>query len=115
MIKRILLIWFPATFALAGIFGLRHLPADIFYAGVWNAAPRMWLARQADLYPGAVLLGLARYYGKSTYASAVMHACAFALIFVQGFIYLYTGIRRRIIGCSAGAPGGPAYNTEKTR
>src|SRR5512140_252885 len=26
------------------LFGLRHLPADIFYAQVWQATPRMWVA-----------------------------------------------------------------------
>lgn len=70
----------------AVLFGLRHLPADIFYASAWHATPQMWLSRQADLYLGAVLLGLARYFGKSTYASAVMHALIFALIFFQGFV-----------------------------
>jgi len=67
------------------LFGLRHLPADLFYAQVWNATPRMWLARQVDLYLGAILLSLARYFGKSTYASATMHLLIFAFIFVSGF------------------------------
>jgi membrane protease YdiL (CAAX protease family) len=67
------------------LFGLRHLPADIFYAHVWNATPRMWLARLADLYLGAVLLSFARYYGRSTYASAIMHFLIFMFILVQGF------------------------------
>jgi len=67
------------------LFGLRHLPADFFYAGVWNATPRMWLARQTDLYLGAVWFSLARYFGRSTFASATMHLLIFAFIFVQGF------------------------------
>ncbi|MBN2385817.1 MAG: CPBP family intramembrane metalloprotease [Anaerolineales bacterium] len=68
------------------LFGLRHLPADIFYAHIWNATPRMWLARHVDLYLGAILLSLARYFGRSTYASATMHSLIFMLILVQGFI-----------------------------
>jgi membrane protease YdiL (CAAX protease family) len=67
------------------LFGLRHLPADIFYAQVWNATPQMWLARLADLYLGAVLLSLARYFGRSTYASATMHFLIFMFILVEGF------------------------------
>jgi membrane protease YdiL (CAAX protease family) len=68
------------------LFGLRHLPADFFYANVWSATPRMWLAREADLYLCAVLLSLARYFGRSTFASATMHALIFLSILVQGFI-----------------------------
>jgi membrane protease YdiL (CAAX protease family) len=68
------------------LFGLRHLPADLFYAYIWNATPRMWLARQVDLYLGAILFSLARYFGRSTYASATMHLLIFMLILVQGFI-----------------------------
>jgi len=64
------------------LFGLRHLPDGIFYASAWHATQQMWLSRQADPYPGAVRLGLARCFGKSTCASAVMHALIFALIFV---------------------------------
>jgi membrane protease YdiL (CAAX protease family) len=67
------------------LFGLRHLPADIFYANVWQATPRMWLARQVDLYLAAVALSLARYFGRSTYASATMHLLLFIFILVLGF------------------------------
>jgi membrane protease YdiL (CAAX protease family) len=56
------------------LFGLRHLPADIFYANVWGATAQMWIARQVQLYGAALLFGLARHFGKSTYASAIMHA-----------------------------------------
>ena len=67
------------------LFGLRHLPADIFYAHVWNATPRMWLAREVDLYLGAILFSVARYFGRSTYASAIMHLLIFVSIFISGF------------------------------
>jgi membrane protease YdiL (CAAX protease family) len=56
------------------LFGLRHLPADIFYARAWNATPQMWIARQLQLYSFAIVLGLARRYGRSTYAPAMAHA-----------------------------------------
>lgn len=56
------------------LFGLRHLPADLFYARAWQATPQMWLSRQLQLYLLALCLGLARHYGKSTYASAITHA-----------------------------------------
>lgn len=55
------------------LFGLRHLPADLFYAQIWQATPQMWLSRQLQLYLMAICLGLARYVGKSTYASAITH------------------------------------------
>ena len=63
-------------------FGLRHLPADLFYAQVWQATPQMWLSRQLQLYLLAITLGLARVYGKSTYASAIVHGLVllFALL-----------------------------------
>ena len=57
----------------AVLFALRHLPADLFYAQVWHATPQMWLSRLLQLYLVAVILGLARYFGQSTYASAIMH------------------------------------------
>lgn len=56
------------------LFGLRHLPADIFYAQAWRATLRMWLSRQLQLYSFALVLGLARRYGRSTYAPAIAHA-----------------------------------------
>jgi membrane protease YdiL (CAAX protease family) len=55
------------------LFGLRHLPNDIYYAQIWQATPKMWISRQVQLYLGAVILGLARYFGKSTYSSAITH------------------------------------------
>lgn len=58
----------------AVLFGLRHVPADLFYARMWKATPQMWLSRHVQLYLVAGLLGMTRYVGRSTYASAVMHA-----------------------------------------
>jgi len=55
------------------LFGLRHLPNDIYYARVWNATPRMWLSRELQLYLTAIILGITRHIGRSTYASSVTH------------------------------------------
>jgi membrane protease YdiL (CAAX protease family) len=55
------------------LFGLRHLPNDLFFANVWQATPQMWFARLSQLYTTAILLGLVRRFGKSTYASAIVH------------------------------------------
>jgi membrane protease YdiL (CAAX protease family) len=68
------------------LFGLQHLPADLFYSQIWNATPRMWLARQVDLYLCAIQFSLARYFGRSNYASATMHLLLFILILVSGFL-----------------------------
>ena len=61
------------------LFGLRHLPADLFYAHIWQATPQMWLSRQLQLYLVGVFLGLARHFGRSTYASAIMHGLVFVV------------------------------------
>jgi membrane protease YdiL (CAAX protease family) len=65
-------VWAGLVLA-ALLFGLRHLPADVYYAHLWHATNRMWLSRQLQLYIGAGFLGLARHYGQSTFASAIMH------------------------------------------
>lgn len=76
--------------AIAGIlgaallFGLRHLPADLIYGQAWMATPRMWFSREIQLYSGALLYGLARHFGGSTYASWVAHLLTFGLIFIMG-------------------------------
>jgi membrane protease YdiL (CAAX protease family) len=61
------------------LFGLRHLPADIFYARAWHATPQMWVTRQLQLYSFALILGLARRYGRSTYAPAIAHALMYTV------------------------------------
>ena len=65
-----------------GLFILRHLPDALFYAHLWHATPQMWLTQELQLTVGALLLGLVRYYGRSTYASAIMHACIFVFMVV---------------------------------
>jgi membrane protease YdiL (CAAX protease family) len=58
----------------SGLFGLRHLPADVFYARAWAATPSMWLSRELELYAAAIVLAFARRVGRSTYASGIAHA-----------------------------------------
>lgn len=60
-------------------FGLRHFPDDIFYARLWDADTCMWVSREVQLYGGAILFGLARHFGRSTYASAIMHVLVFGM------------------------------------
>jgi hypothetical protein len=36
--------------------------------------PRMWATRQIQLYSTALLFGLARHFGRSTFSPAIMHA-----------------------------------------
>jgi membrane protease YdiL (CAAX protease family) len=55
------------------LFGLRHLPNDIFYARLWQATPEIWLSRQVQLYLAALIFGLTRHYGKSTISSSICH------------------------------------------
>jgi membrane protease YdiL (CAAX protease family) len=60
------------------LFGLRHLPADIFYAHAWSSPPSMWLSRELQLYTAALGLAIARLGGRSTFASAITHALLLA-------------------------------------
>lgn len=67
------------------LFGLRHLPNDIFYARIWQASPQMWLSRQIQLYISALVFGLARHFSKSTYASVIAHGLyLFVILFGLG-------------------------------
>ncbi len=66
--------------AAALLFGLRHLPNDFYYAQIWEATPQIWLSRQIQLYLGALVFGLARLFGKSTYASAITHGLFFLIV-----------------------------------
>jgi len=55
------------------LFGLRHLPMDI-YNGIVQCAPlSAWLSRMLQLYIGALLFGFVRYWAGSTWASWIMH------------------------------------------
>lgn len=76
--------WLAGWLAGAVLFGLRHLPADLFYARAWSATPQMWLSREVQLYAGALVFGLARRVGGSTYASAIAHGLLFVIVLYMG-------------------------------
>ncbi|HEY5270881.1 MAG TPA: hypothetical protein VII97_11120 [Anaerolineales bacterium] len=40
----------------------------------------MWLTRQVQLYAGAIIFGLARHYGRSTFASAIIHVLTLVIL-----------------------------------
>jgi membrane protease YdiL (CAAX protease family) len=68
------------------LFGLRHLPMDLYNGLVQHAAPTAWISRLLQLYIGALLFGMVRYRAKSTWASWVMHESVLILIVVLGLI-----------------------------
>jgi len=75
----------PGILGAALLFGLRHLPADIFYAHAWSATTGMWISRELQLYGTGLLLGLARHFGRSTYASWITHVLLLgATLFMGG-------------------------------
>lgn len=76
--------WIAGLLAGTVLFGLRHLPADLFYSRAWSATPQMWLSREIQLYSGALVFGLARQVGRSTYASAIAHALFLLLVLFGG-------------------------------
>ena len=62
------------------LFGLRHLPMDL-YAGFSQQAPcSAWISRILQLYLGAVLFGVVRHWAKSTWASWIVHEGVLLLI-----------------------------------
>jgi membrane protease YdiL (CAAX protease family) len=68
------------------LFGLRHLPMDL-YAGLSQAAPASaWLSRMLQLYLGAIVFGLVRHWAQSTWASWLMHQGILVLIVVLGLL-----------------------------
>jgi membrane protease YdiL (CAAX protease family) len=68
------------------LFGLRHLPMDL-YAGLSQAAPpSAWISRMLQLYIGAVAFGVVRHWARSTWASWIMHEGFLLLIVVLGIV-----------------------------
>jgi membrane protease YdiL (CAAX protease family) len=55
------------------LFGLRHLPMDIYAAVATDASAAAWVSRMVQMYGVAALLGLARHWGRSTWASWIAH------------------------------------------
>ena len=66
------------------LFGIRHLPMDL-YGGLSQQAPATaWISRMLQLYIGAVVFGIVRHWAKSTWASWIMHEGFLLLIVVLG-------------------------------
>ena len=55
------------------LFGLRHLPMDIYGAVATHAAGAAWASRIIQMYGAAAGLGLARHWGGSNWASWIAH------------------------------------------
>jgi membrane protease YdiL (CAAX protease family) len=70
----------------AMLFGLRHLPMDLYNGLVQHAPPSAWASRMLQLYIGALLFGIVRHRAKSTWASWIMHESVLILIVVLGLV-----------------------------
>jgi membrane protease YdiL (CAAX protease family) len=68
------------------LFGLRHLPMDMYNGLVQHASPAAWISRLLQLYVGALLFGIVRHRARSTWASWVMHESVLILIVVLGLL-----------------------------
>lgn len=70
----------------AVLFGLRHLPMDLYVGLSQNAPLSAWVSRMLQLNTGAILFGVARNWARSTWASWIMHEGALILIVVVSVI-----------------------------
>lgn len=68
------------------LFGLRHLPMDLYNGFVQQVPPSAWISRMLQLYIGALLFGMARHRAKSTWASWIMHEAVLILIVILGIV-----------------------------
>ena len=66
------------------LFGLHHLPMDLYAGLVQHASVSAWICRMLQLYLGALLFGIVRHWGKSTWASWIIHEGVLALIIILG-------------------------------
>jgi membrane protease YdiL (CAAX protease family) len=67
------------------LFGLRHLPVDIYSGLVTGASAASWLSRLVQLYSLALILGLVRHKA-STWASWLVHEGVLVLILLLGIL-----------------------------
>jgi membrane protease YdiL (CAAX protease family) len=68
------------------LFGLRHLPMDL-YAGLSQRAPvSAWTSRMVQLYLGALVFGIVRYRAGSTWAPWIVHEGFLLLIVLLGVV-----------------------------
>ncbi len=70
------------------LFGLRHLPSDIYFGWLHHSPPAAYINRFFQLYVGAIIWGLARHYTRSTWASWIPHVLYIIIItFVMGGLF----------------------------
>ena len=62
------------------LFGVRHLPMDIYGALATNATGAAWGSRMIQMYGAAAALGLARHWGGSNWASWIAHEGLMVLV-----------------------------------
>lgn len=67
----------------AFLFGLRHMPMDLYFGISQQAGFSAWASRLIQLYAGALVFGLVRYRAKSVWASWIVH---------EGFLVLIAGL-----------------------
>lgn len=68
------------------LFGLRHLPMDLYNGLVTYAPLSSWVSRMLQLYIGALLFGIARHWAKSNWASWIMHEGVVILIVILSIV-----------------------------
>ncbi len=66
------------------LFGLRHLPMDLYGGFSLQSPPSAWVSRMIQLYVGAIIFGIVRHWAKSTWASWIMHEGFLVLIVLLG-------------------------------
>ena len=64
------------------LFGLRHLPMDLYAGFSQNASISAWVCRMLQLYLGGILFGVFRFWGKSTWASWFIHEMVLIFIII---------------------------------
>lgn len=55
------------------LFGMRHLPMDVYTGLSQQAPPLAWISKMLQLYLGAAVFGVARHQAESTWASWIVH------------------------------------------
>ena len=68
------------------LFGIRHLPMDLYGGFSQQVPPSAWISRMLQLYVGAVVFGVVRHWAKSTWASWIMHEGFLLLIVLLGIV-----------------------------
>jgi len=87
-------VWVGILFT-ALLFGLRHLPMDLYNGIVQRAPLSAWLSRMLQLYIGALLFGIVRHWARSTWASWIMHESIMMVIVGLNCFSLYRIQTRR--------------------